>query len=132
MAVASTAVVCGVISWLPTETQRSLSSLVLNLLLCYGMLALIFCAGVLAIGTAQRVAALALGVVGFCYKRFGGIHFERERRARERFKRPAVRVYSGIGPAELITLPDGTKRIQPLTQGAAGVPLSSPPASNAE
>ncbi|HVA44904.1 MAG TPA: hypothetical protein VNH11_00835 [Pirellulales bacterium] len=51
---------------------------------------------------------------------FGGIHFERERRrlaAEAAAKREdAVRVYPLFGPARLITLPNGTKTLQQVSE----------------
>lgn len=69
VAVTSTAVVLGVISWLSPETQLGLARLVLTLLSCYCIIALIFCSGVLMLATALRVVAIAVGVVVFCYDR---------------------------------------------------------------
>lgn len=51
---------------------------------------------------------------------FAGIRFERERRrlAAKAAARPAdvVRIYPLVGPAQLITLPDGTKHLQPVAR----------------
>lgn len=64
--------------------------------------------------TLRVMLVLMLAVACF----FGGIRFERERRrlaAEAAAKRAdTVRVYPVIGPARLITLPDGTKQLQPV------------------
>ena len=64
--------------------------------------------------TLRALLVLLLAVACF----FGGIRFERERQRREdeaaAKREDADMVYPLVGHARLITLPDGTKHLQPV------------------
>ena len=63
-----------------------------------------------------RVLLVAMLVVAAF---FGGIRFERERRRRAdeaaAKREDSVRIYPLVGPAKSITLPAGTKHLEPVT-----------------